>query len=81
MKTFILTESPMNGTVTVDTFVTIFQSDNFEKVVNHIKNNLKELKHVVYYNDDDKELSYSIQNQTFPVFGHIYNKEATFVNV
>jgi len=86
MKTFILIEKVMNGTVTMDVITILFQTKSFEKVVSHIKNRLEKLEEVenvsvIYENDNDKIFSYNICDQTFPIAGHIENKESKIINV
>ena len=86
MKTYILVEKVMNGTVTINVNTTLFQSESFEKVVSHIKNRLSKLEEienisVICENDDSKVFSYNIFDQSFPVFGCIENKESRIINV
>ena len=86
MKTYILIEKIMNGTVTMNVNTTLFQSENFEKVVNHIKNRLSKLEEienisVICEDDNNKVFSYNICDQTFPIIGRIENKESKIVNI
>jgi len=82
MKTFILNESAMNGTVTMKTITTIYQAENFEKVVNKLKNTLSIYKENLFTEEDsDQKFSYTISGQTFLVQGRITNEEATIIKV
>jgi len=82
MKTFILNETAMAGTVTIKTITTIYQAENFEKVVNKLKDNLHRLKeNFLIEEDNDQKFSYVIAGQKFPVQGCIFNKERAIVKI
>ena len=86
MKTYILTEKIMNGTVTINIITTIFRSQNFEKIVNKLKSKINELdkQESTTFSieiDDGKEFSYIIQGEDFPLYGCILNKEQKIVTV
>lgn len=87
MKTFILTESVMNGTVAMDTITTVYQAKNFKRVVDQLKNSLTELNKnnkkakASIENDDMRMFSYIIEGQTFPVWGYLANREHVIVEV
>ena len=83
MKTYTLTETFMNGTVTMDIITTLYRAKSFEEVVKYIANNLGELKKVkiIFEENNDEVFSYSIHWQHFPVFGCITNEEQEVIEI
>ena len=87
MKTFILNESLMNGTVIMETIITVYQAENFKKAVYRLKNSLAGLRKnnkevdVVIENNDSRLFSYIIKGQTFPVWGYMANKEHAIIEI
>jgi len=75
---YILIEQAMNGTVTMNTYVYVFDFKNFDQAVTKIKQklliNAKGLV-VTYTEDSPTQFAYRIEGK-FPVFGYIRNNKA-----
>jgi hypothetical protein len=78
-KMFILIENTMNGTVTMQTFVTGYNLKTFKQAVKSIKKSIEDDKSVRILKDDDKEFSFMFDAQ-FPLYGSIKNEEITIIN-
>ena len=72
-KVFILKESVMNGTVTMEVFVTGIKADTFEQAIKKVKS-LKNVSTAVIKNETDECFEFIISNETFPTWGCIKNE-------
>jgi hypothetical protein len=75
--TFILTESLMNGTVTLNIKSTVVIADNFvsavDKVIKHCD---EEGVMLNIHRKDSKDFSYSVKDFFNVIYGHMGDKEA-----
>jgi hypothetical protein len=75
---FALIERVMNGTVTLNIYVTCFNFKTFEEAVNKVKETLVGRKFGIITNDDH-EFSYVFAGE-FPLCGSIRNEEIRVFN-
>ena len=86
MKTYILTEKIMNGTVTLNIITTIFRSQSFKKIINKLKVEMSKLNEhrLIKFsieNDNEEKFSYNIEGEDYLLYGYILNKEQKIVTV
>ena len=72
-KMFILKESVMNGTVTMEVFVTGIKADTFEQAIEKVKS-LKNFSAAVIKSETNECFEFTISNETFPTWGCLKNE-------
>jgi hypothetical protein len=75
---FVLVEKLMNGTVTLDTYITIFDFENFGDAVDKVKERLIGLPLTVHVDNPDV-FSYTLRSHFAPLHGYIKNKKVNII--
>jgi hypothetical protein len=81
---FIINESVMNGTVTIDSYFTAIEAETFDNAKGTLLNFFDSKKDFIYeiIVNDDKVLSYKIKNKEdncFIVYGRLKNDKLRFL--
>lgn len=77
---YILHESVMNGTVTMNNYIAVINTNSFEKAVEKIKQTISTWDAVII-TDDGERFVYKIKNGALPLIERIENKEVSIIEV